>query len=202
MRVAGKLVFFAGLGVLLLSATLQAQMYRWTDPDGRVHYSDSPPPEAERRELRVLDERGLTVRELDRPRTREEIEEARRQEALEARRRQEQEAQEHRDRILLQSFGSERELIAARDDRVTIVDGSLDITEEKIRRLEEQVARLEQRRERSGSPEELDEDIVSLERQLGLQLRHRDERLEERQRIIDQFGADLERLRELKAAER
>jgi cell division septation protein DedD len=202
MRVAGKLVLFAGLGVLLLSMTLQAQMYRWTDQDGRVHYSDSPPPETERRELRVLDERGLTVRELDRPRTREEIEEARRQEALEAQHREEQEARERRDRILRQSFGSERELIAARDDRVTIVDGSLDITDEKIRRLEEQVARLQQRRERSGSPNELDEDIAGLERQLRVQRRFRDERLEERQRIIDQFDADLERLRELKAAAR
>jgi glutaredoxin len=37
---------FAALGLLafLFAATASAQLYRWTDKDGKVHYSDTPPP--------------------------------------------------------------------------------------------------------------------------------------------------------------
>lgn len=207
MGVARKLVVYASLTALCLCTVAQAQMYRWTDEEGRVHYSDSPPPEAARQERRVLDERGMTVRTLERAKTREEIDEQRRREEEESRRRAEREEQEHRDRVLLQSFGSERELMTARDDRVALVDSSVSITDEKIRTLEEQAENLERRRrsiEERGRepPADLIEDIGSLRRQIQVQERYREERLEERRRIIEQFDADLQRLRELKAAGR
>jgi hypothetical protein len=34
------------LSLLLLAAHVQAEMYRWTGPDGKVHYSDQPPSTA------------------------------------------------------------------------------------------------------------------------------------------------------------
>lgn len=34
----------AGLALAFLAATAQAGMYRWVDQNGRVHYSDTPPP--------------------------------------------------------------------------------------------------------------------------------------------------------------
>jgi hypothetical protein len=36
-------LFFA-LAVLLATATVAAQVYKWVDKDGRVQYSDTPPP--------------------------------------------------------------------------------------------------------------------------------------------------------------
>lgn len=207
MRVFGKLVILAGLGALLVSATTQAQMYRWTDDQGRVHYSDSPPPAAARQERRVLDERGITVRTIERAKTAEEIEAERlEQERLEQARR-EREEQERRDRVLLQSFGSERELISARDDRVALLDGTLTITREKIRGLREQLARLEEREQRLQSqgrevPAALGEDKASLHRQIDTQTRYLEDRQAERERLIEQFEADLARLRELRAESR
>ncbi len=37
---------FAALGLvaLLLAAAASAQLYRWVDKDGKVHYTDTPPP--------------------------------------------------------------------------------------------------------------------------------------------------------------
>ena len=204
MGFAIRLLILASLGAMLAASVTQAQMYRWTDEEGRVHYSDSPPPEAARQERQILDERGLRRGVLERPRTPEEIEEARRQEEAEEERRRAEAEQERRDRILLQSFGSERELIAARDDRVALIDGALDITEDKIRGLAEQKASLERRRDLIASrgrepPGELDEDIASVERQIRIQEQYRDERMEERRRVVEQFDADLKRLRELLA---
>jgi hypothetical protein len=207
MRLTATLVIIASLGAMLLAVTAQGQMYRWTDEEGRVHYSDSPPPEAARQERRVLDERGITRQTLERPRTPEEIEKARRLEAEEEERRRAAAERERRDRVLLQSFGSERELITARDDRVALIDGVLEITEDKIRSLQDQVQSMQRRREviearGQEPPEGLDEDIASLERQIRLQVDYREERQEERARIIEQFNADLDRLRELKGAGR
>jgi glutaredoxin len=31
-------------GLLALALTAQAQLYRWTDANGKVHYTDTPPP--------------------------------------------------------------------------------------------------------------------------------------------------------------
>ncbi|MFN2348328.1 MAG: DUF4124 domain-containing protein [Thioalkalivibrio sp.] len=207
MSVVRNILTVVGLAALLVVTSAQAQMYRWTDEQGRTHYSDSPPPEAARQERRVMDERGITVRTLDRALTEEELEQRRQEEARAEAERQVREEQERRDRILLQSFGSERELITARDDRVTLIDSTLNITREKIRNLEEQKSRLEERRNRLASqdreiPAALTEDIASLVRQLDIQERFRDDRAAERQRLMEQFNADLERLRELQAAGR
>ena len=38
---AGRLLF---LGVLALSSHAQAELYKWTDSQGKVNYSDQPPP--------------------------------------------------------------------------------------------------------------------------------------------------------------
>lgn len=37
------LLFLAALVFILCSAPLQAQVYRWVDDDGKVHYGDRPP---------------------------------------------------------------------------------------------------------------------------------------------------------------
>lgn len=34
---------------LLMAAPIQADVYRWEDPEGKVHYSDQPPPPTARR---------------------------------------------------------------------------------------------------------------------------------------------------------
>jgi len=207
MSVVRNILTVTGLAALLVVTAAQAQMYRWTDEQGRTHYSDSPPPEAARQERRVMDERGITVRTLDRALTEEELEQRRQEEARAEAERQVQEEQARRDRVLLQSFGSERELITARDDRVALIDSTLNITRDKIKSLGEQRARLEERRNRLAAqdreiPAGLDEDIASVQRQIEVQERFRDERAAERQRLMEQFNADLQRLRELQAAGR
>jgi hypothetical protein len=46
--------FFIIAAILLLcAATTQAQVYKWTDPQGRVHYSAKPPPDARASEVRI-----------------------------------------------------------------------------------------------------------------------------------------------------
>lgn len=44
------------LGLLALGvATAQAEVFRWTDKDGKVHYSDQPPPDAKVDQRKLID---------------------------------------------------------------------------------------------------------------------------------------------------
>jgi glutaredoxin len=49
------------IAVLLCSMSTQAEVYRWVDKDGKVHYSDNPPADAnaEQRKLQDNDAGGL-----------------------------------------------------------------------------------------------------------------------------------------------
>lgn len=38
--------FLLGAALILATTSAVAQMYRWTDPSGRVHFTDTPPPAA------------------------------------------------------------------------------------------------------------------------------------------------------------
>lgn len=38
------ITFFSAIAVLLAAATVTAQVYKWVDKDGKVQYTDQPPP--------------------------------------------------------------------------------------------------------------------------------------------------------------
>lgn len=48
--------FFIAIAILLAAATVTAQVYIWTDKDGKVNYSDIPPP---------ADAKGAAPKKLD-----------------------------------------------------------------------------------------------------------------------------------------
>jgi glutaredoxin len=41
------------LALLALPLTAASEIYRWTDAQGKVHYSDNPPPEAKAKQIKV-----------------------------------------------------------------------------------------------------------------------------------------------------
>jgi glutaredoxin len=41
------------LVILLLAMPAAAQVYKWTDPGGKVHYGDRPPDDANKQELKI-----------------------------------------------------------------------------------------------------------------------------------------------------
>ncbi len=108
-----------GVAALLLGSLQMpaaAATYRWVDSNGRVHYSDSMPPQQAGMGHRELDKQGRVLKEVERTRrTAEEqrrAEEARQRAELE---RQRQQEEQRRDRALLSSFTSEAEIDLVRD---------------------------------------------------------------------------------------
>lgn len=110
---ARRTAFSALAGALLLcTGTAHAEMYRWVDGNGRVHYSDTQPSTYQRSGGTELSKQGNVVR-----RTQSETErraEAERQ-AEQKRVQQAVQKQAQLDRALTQTYTSEAEIDLARD---------------------------------------------------------------------------------------
>ena len=110
---ARRTAFSALASALLLCAGVaHAEMYRWVDGNGRVHYSDTQPSTYQRSGGTELSKQGNVVR-----RTQSEAErraEAERQ-AEQTRLQQAQQKQAQLDRALTQTYTSEAEIDLARD---------------------------------------------------------------------------------------
>ncbi|MFZ3041023.1 MAG: DUF4124 domain-containing protein [Thiobacillus sp.] len=107
------MAFSALTVVLLLSAGVaHAQMYRWVDGNGRVHYSDTPPTTYRKSGGAELSKQGNVIK-----RTQSEAE--RRAEAERAAERKRIQAQQNKqaqlDRALTQTYTSDAEIDLARD---------------------------------------------------------------------------------------
>lgn len=131
---------------LLLGAGLadaqQKKLYRWTDQDGKVHYSDHVPPEAIENARAEINQRGIKVGEVDRALTAEEQADAKRIEREAAERAKQEEEQNKRDTILLSSYGTVGELERAFRERFDLLDQSLESARVGIRSQEKSLADL------------------------------------------------------------
>lgn len=107
------MAFSALTVVLLLSAgAAHAQMYRWVDGNGRVHYSDTPPTTYRKSGGAELSKQGNIIkRTQSEAERRAEAERAAEQKRIQA----EQNKQAQLDRALTQTYTSEAEIDLARD---------------------------------------------------------------------------------------
>ena len=59
---------FIALAILLATATVAAQVYKWVDKDGKVQYTDTPPPaNATKSEARKIDTAPPVATKADAP---------------------------------------------------------------------------------------------------------------------------------------
>lgn len=193
----------AGL-VLAFQGAPAGELYRWVDDDGNVHYGDRMPAEATDDEHAVMDDQGVvreerrSAAEEERDRERERTEEAQRRQA---------ESQSRRDHVLLQTFTTEEDLIRTRDRRLEAIDARIGVVEHQMEKLERQRNRhrehLESLRdittEDAHARELARERIERTESRLETRQATLEDLQQQRRRIADEFDADLERYRELKA---
>lgn len=191
------------VGVLLLVMLLAAsasgnsgrKFYRWTDSQGKTHFSDQLPLEAIRKGHRVVDERGMTVEVREPPKTAEE----RARDKAEAAAR---ERQARKDRELLMTYSSERQLLEVRDKRLESADLIISINAKQLAELEDQLAEVEQqiaKLNKAGRKpsQRLLEQQEALAERVKNKRDYLEQRRRERQEIVEQFKADLKRFREL-----
>ncbi len=127
---------------MILPLLSEAALYRWVDSKGKVHYSDQVPPEEAKHERKVIDESsGRTIETIERSKTQQELQELKRLQAQMAEERKRAKIQADRDRVLLLTYQSVSEIVAARNTKISTIDlakeHAMDSRKSQIARLRE-----------------------------------------------------------------
>jgi len=138
-------VFVVTITVLAACAgtAIAGELYRWVDSEGTVHFGDSVPPEYSKTDRQVLNERGVTIKELPREKSAEELEADKRADAIDDAERRRQLEDEQRDAVLLSTYLSIAEIEALRNRRKELLDGQIRVTEVYLLNLREKLLKLQ-----------------------------------------------------------
>lgn len=210
MKILGPVTLLAAaIGLAFLAPVAEAQrgqqggsqkLYRWVDADGKVHYSDSLPPEAVDQARRELSARtGLTVGEVHASPT---DEERAAMAEIEAAARAQEDARQ-RDLILLASYPSEDELTRAYTDRVKLLEETVRATQVGIEGQMQSLASILENaadRELTGQPvnAQMEDRIRSTYRAAATQQALLQRREAERAALDQEYQETLERYRRLR----
>ena len=175
----------------------------YTNEDGVRECGNVVPPEHAQQAIDLKGKTGLTLQRQERAKTPEELaaEAAAREEREKAER--EAKAKAAADQILLQTYGSEEDILMARDGQVASLASQVKLSEGRIeklnKQLDEMIAEAAQA-QKSGKPvsENLSAGIDAMRRELTGHRTLIDARTVEIKAIQEKAEADLARFRSLK----
>jgi len=181
------------------------KLYKWIDDNGQIRYGDSIPPQYAEKRNETLNTQGIVVETKDAAKTPEQIAEEERLATLQAEEETRRREQAHKDRILLDTFTNEDEMIMTRDGKIESIEAVIRITigrNEKLKQRLTELTRNAANLERSGKPvpEKLTEQISETRDQIHYNLEYIENRKHEQQLIREKFEIDISRFRELKMA--
>lgn len=186
-------------------ADAQRKLYRWTDKDGKVHYTDSLPADAVNDKQEELNRMGMSVKTTERARTPEEQAAWEAEEARLAQERKAAEEQAKMDTALTSSYLTEADLERAYAERFDLLEQGLESARIGIRSHEKSLADLLEHAanlERNGKPvpPSINDAITQTRNQINEQRVFLERREKENTTLRAEYEALLARYRELKAA--
>ncbi len=198
-------VLVAGGAAAQSTSSKQTKLYRWVDKNGQVHYGDSVPAEYAEQDRDVLNKQGVKVGREEGTITPEEAA----AKAAEEKAAREEQKRRLRDRVLIQTYQSVKELEILRDTRLELVDAQLTIQEQSLSNLRAQRAKIARTAARYAPanaepgaepmPAELAADLERSATDIATQESNLVRRREERENIRLTFEADIKRYQELRA---
>ena len=186
-----KLIITSILALTALStaAAEETRLYKWTDKDGNVFYSDKVPPEYAERPKAVLNDQGVAVDNLEGKKTAEQLE----AERVENERRVAQELQLRADQALLATYLSVEEILMHRDRRVELFQAQSRVTELYLSNLERRLEKL--RSEASKfKPYSDDPNAPMIDTDLAEDLRQTRDTIARHQRNLEKYQLDEEQI--------
>ena len=191
---------------LLFISHADASMKKWVDERGQVHYGDRIPSKYLRGEHSELNNQGVVVNTSEKMKTSDELsKDAKKRKAIAEENKKKLIAARRaalRDRVLLDTFTTEKDLSIARDARLDSIDSQLSLAETLIKNDERKLADVKTRIdeiEKSGrdAPENLYKEVTSVSKQLENNYSFVEDKTNERAYIIESFKDDVKRFREL-----
>ncbi|WP_126452550.1 hypothetical protein [Sulfuriflexus mobilis] len=201
------LIFPLLLGLGLSPGAALAKIKCWTNAEGIRECGNAVPPEYAQQGYDEISKQGTRIKHHERARTEAELAEEARLKLIEEEKARLAEEQAAHDRVLLDTFASEDEIVMARDGKITsikteilLTNRSMKAAEERLNQLRKQAANLE----RAGKPvpEKLGKDIQQALVQLEQYEAFVSNKQGEKDNIYQQFEADVKRYRQLRPQRR
>lgn len=191
------------LSSFMLTSANAATFKKWVDENGVVHYGTSIPQRYSGQGHTELNERGIAVEHAPKAKSKEERARERALEELRAEQRRELEEQQAADRVLLNMFRTEDDLVMARDGKIAQVDAQIMVKQKQIERLKERLAKWQAvaaEAERKGSDlnAKQQENLNNTQSQIEVAYADIVQKEANKQKISSRFNQDLDRLRELR----
>jgi hypothetical protein len=203
MRVSGWVSILV-LGLVVALPASAGKLYKWVDEKGNVHFSDKVPPEAAKLAREEKNQDGVTVKQVARAKTEEELaaEAAQRVKDEEARKLAEAEAQA--DRALMLSYTTEDDLIRAREQELGVIDSNMATAKLTIGSQEKNLSDLlahaaDFERSKKPVPQAVTDSIAHVRAQIEAQQKTLKEREAAKETVRKDYEAKLLRWRELSA---
>lgn len=196
-----RIHFFFAL-LIAVSHSASAKLYKWVDEQGNIQYSDKLPPEVVKKPHEKLDKRGLIIDKTGRAKTPEEIAEEERVRKLQEETQRQIAIQKAKDRVLLNTYRSDDDIILARDGKLATIDSQIRITYTNITRLKDRLSGYKQRAatlERKGSkiPAQLQTGIENTRQEINDSYASILRQEKDKETIRNKYAQDLERFRKL-----
>jgi hypothetical protein len=180
----------------------------WTNKEGVRECGNAVPPEFAQGGHEEKRANGIVLRKQERSKTPEEVAAERDRRAADAKAKAASEAaaakQAAADRVLLDTFSSEDDLMLARDGQLTNVESLIKVTESHVKKLDRQLdqmigqaADIEKRGRKV--PENLTNNIENVRGQIDEQKLFIEAKRLEQKTIGAKFDADIARFRELRS---
>jgi hypothetical protein len=186
----------------------QPKLYKWTDANGQVHYSETVPPEHANRDRSVLNDQGVHVGFEEGEVTEAEAAEARNREAAAEADRKAKEEIARRDRMLLETYISVADIEDLRNRRLELLESQIKLTEVYLGNLRKRLIGLQSEASeykpystREGAPqipESLARDISRTTASIALYEQTLSRTRTDQATLRDSFNKDISRFRELK----
>lgn len=189
--------------LIIIVSPVQAKMYKWIDENGQTHFGDKVPVQYLEKEHKVLNQQGVTIKKIDAMPTEEELKEMQRLAEIKKEEDIKIKESKKRDRVLLDTYTTERDLVAARDARLDAVGSQVQLSESivleserKLKQTQDQIANI--KAHGNEVPKDVSDKIAAEESQLATYKEVAKGHHNRKQEIMEQFEGYIKRFRELK----
>jgi len=204
MKQAASLTVGLAAAALLAAQPLQVQggkLYRWVDEQGQVHYSDKVPPEHAGHKWDVLTRQGIRTETVEAAKTPEQLAEEERLARLEEEERRLAEERAAQDRILLESYTSEDDIIMIRDGKIAAIEAYIGAANSRIEKLQGQLAKQQklaaEQKPDSPNAAKLQKEISQTEQQIRENQDFVATKRAEQEELRVRYNREIQRFREL-----
>lgn len=195
------------LAFALVLSPAQAAIKCWTNDEGVRECGNSVPAKYAQQGHETLDKRGIKRGEQEAAKTIEELKSEREAQKAEELAALEEKKRDAEDRVLLDTFASEDDLILTRDGQIAHLESQIKLTRSHIDKLQlnldkmiERAAEVERRGE--SPPKRLVRNIDSVRGQIEENEQFIATKKQEQLDITARFASDIERFRTLKSGGR